>query len=199
MHYTFQDEESLYFALEYCPNGEFLGLIEGLGQFEHELVQFYAAELVNVLEYMHGQGIMHRDLKPENILLAQDNHIRLTDFGTAKDFAMVESQGISEAKRMQRRGTFVGTAEYVSPEILADSSAGPAVDLWALGCIIFQIYAGRPPFRAQTDFLIFERIREGVIDFPPEVAVDLIQKSFIKNLIKDLEQVKEAVQMTIMH
>ena len=178
LHYTFQDEESLYFALEYCTNGEFLGLIRALGQFTHDLAQFYAAELVNILEYMHGQGVMHRDLKPENLLLAQDNHLRLTDFGTAKDLEE-RSDTVSEEKRTQRRGTFVGTAEYVSPEILADAGAGPAVDLWALGCIIFQMYTGRPPFRAQTDFLIFERIREGIIEFPPEVpevAVDLIQK-----------------------
>lgn len=67
-----------------------------------ELIRFYTAELVNILQTMFDLGVVHRDLKPENILMSNDYHLRLSDFGTAKD--------IHDTSR-DRRNTFVGTAE----------------------------------------------------------------------------------------
>lgn len=179
LHFTFQDHDSLYFVLDYCPNGELLGLIKCLGSaFSSDLVRFYAAQLVNIIEYMHSHKVIHRDLKPENLLLSENYHLKLIDFGAAKDMS-------EEAKTNKgSRSTFVGTAEYVSPEVLADGDVGPGADLWALGCIIYHMYAGRSPFRAPSEAMIFERINEGIVEYPremPDLAVDLI----IKLLIRD--------------
>jgi len=101
---------------------------------------FYTAELVNALEFMHSRGICHRDLKPENVLLSEEGHLKLVDFGTAKDMGVpldVEITDPEEYGTRKRNSTFVGTAEYVSPELLFSQESSFPVDLWALGCMVF--------------------------------------------------------------
>ena len=112
-----------------------------------EDVRFYGLEILAVLEYIHSMGVIHRDLKPENILIKNDRHLMLADFGTAKD-----------ERSKKRCNTFCGTAEYVSPEVLRDEEATSAVDYWAAGCILYQMYHGHPPFRGLNDMATFELI-----------------------------------------
>jgi 3-phosphoinositide dependent protein kinase-1 len=97
-------------------------------------------------------------------------HLKLSDFGTAKEIGR-------EADA--RSNSFVGTAEYVSPELLIEKTTCKSSDLWAFGCIIYQMLCGRPPFRGATEFLTFEQIRSGLVEFPvgfPEVARDLVTR-----------------------
>ena len=84
LYYTFQDEKSLYFVLDYAPNGELLTLIKNLGSLDENCSRYYGAQLLDSIEFMHSKGVIHRDLKPENILLDDKMRIRITDFGTAK-------------------------------------------------------------------------------------------------------------------
>lgn len=174
LFFSFQDTNNLYFVLEFCPNGDFFSLIRSYeNTMPLPLIQHYAAEMVYILENMHRRGVAHRDFKPENLLLDPECHLRLTDFGTAKDY---EVKGNSDPSK---RTTFVGTAQYVSPEVLGDEEAGGPVDLWALGCTIYQMFTGKSPFRAQTDYLTFEKIKARAVDFDsnvPEVARDLIMQ-----------------------
>ena len=89
-------------------------------------------------------------------------------------------------ERQEKRGmTFVGTAEYVSPEVLGDTPAGFGADIWALGIMIYQMYYGKTPFKDKTNYLIFRNIENTKIEFPPnqnisEQAKDLIKKILIK-------------------
>lgn len=182
LYWTFQDAENLFFVLEYCPNGDFMDLISNFDTcFPLELSRFYTAELVYILDLLHKENIVHRDLKPENLLLSKDFHLRLSDFGSAKEFNVYTESSEMPDKR-ERRGTFVGTAGYVSPEVLNDISPGPEADLWALGCIVYQLLVGRPPFQGVSDFLIFEQIRENRIEYPesmPADSVDFVQKLLV--------------------
>jgi serine/threonine protein kinase len=89
----------------------------------------------------------------------------------------------------EHKNTFVGTAEYVSPEVLIDQPAGPATDLWALGCIIFQMFAGFSPFKDKTEYLVFRKILELKFTFPdtfPKEAKDLINSLLVINPTKRL-------------
>ncbi len=153
------------YVLDYMPNGELYTLMGRLKSISLELARFYSAEIVNMIDHMHSRGIIHRDLKPENILIDAKFHLKLVDFGTAKicdPTYIAPPHYYSEGQK----STFVGTAEYVSPEVLLDKEAGFGVDIWALGCIIYQLIAGQSPFRNKTEYLTFEKIIKNELSFP---------------------------------
>lgn len=76
---TFHDREKLYFALEYAPNKDLSTFLRSQGILDYELSKFYAAEIVNVLEYLKDNNIAHRDIKPENMMLDVNMHIKLVN------------------------------------------------------------------------------------------------------------------------
>lgn len=184
---SFRDHHSLYLVMELCRGGDLFGLISQEYQNQQEqgvsdaacsfeLTQFYMAELINALEYMHSQHVIHRDIKPDNLLLSKHGHLKVTDFGTAKD-QDGESSDVCQ---------FCGTASYVSPEVLHDKPASRAADLWAVGCLIFQMFTGRAPFVGENDYLTFQVIinhSSDEFEFPssvPETAQDLIRKLLVQ-------------------
>jgi len=176
LFYTFQDSYSLYFVLDLAKNGDLLGYIRKMGSFDLECTKFYVAEIVTALEYLHKKNIIHRDLKPENILITESMHIKLTDFGTAK---IIEKEADND-----RANSFVGTAEYVSPELLNDKATCKSSDFWALGCIIYQLLAGRPPFKGSNEYQTFQKIIKMEYELPdeiPDVAKDLIKKLLVED------------------
>lgn len=117
-------------------------------------------ELVNVIEYMNTKKFAHRDIKPENLLLDGNWHLKLTDFGTAKTI-----------NKDNRGNSFVGTAEYVSPEVLSGNESGFPSDLWALGCILYKFFTGKSPFKGNTDFLTLSHIMKREITYPPVIFI----------------------------
>lgn len=188
LYYTFQDMQSLYFVLDLASGGELLGVLKRMTTFNEECTQFYCAQILDTIGYMHSQGVIHRDLKPENVLLDDQMHVKVTDFGTAKILDLKESRGEASDTNVlgcsdtSRASSFVGTAEYVSPELLTDKNACKASDLWAFGCIIYQLLAGRPPFKAANEYLTFQKITSLQYEFPvgfPEVAKDLVERLLV--------------------
>jgi len=170
---SFQDTKSLYFVMTLGKRGDMFRFIKRMAAKEVDVTQFYAAELVQALQHLHSLKIVHRDLKPENILLDAGMHILLTDFGSAKLLEEVakssEKNGEGEEEEKPsggRRSSFVGTAQYVSPEVLTGQPTSPASDLWALGCILYQMVTGMCPFVSQTEYLIFQKIQALDYTFP---------------------------------
>ena len=187
LYYTFQDERSLYFVLDLASGGELLGVLKRMMTFDEECTRFYAAQILDTVEYMHKRGVIHRDLKPENVLLDDKMHVKITDFGTAKilDLNKADTGSRFEPDTTlddNRASSFVGTAEYVSPELLTDKNACKASDLWAFGCIVYQLLAGRPPFKAGNEYQTFQKIVALDYDFPrgfPDVARDLVERLLV--------------------
>ncbi|KAG0651739.1 serine threonine kinase [Hyphodiscus hymeniophilus] len=194
LYYTFQDSASLYYVLDIASGGELLGVLKKIGSFDEECTRFYGAQILDAIEHMHNRGVIHRDLKPENVLLDDQMHIKITDFGTAKllpdprkpkgapqaDIPGVEMAGEDDEETRAR--SFVGTAEYVSPELLTDKNACKASDLWAFGCIIYQLLTGRPPFKAGNEYLTFQKIVGLDYQFPPgfpPAARDLVERLLV--------------------
>ena len=164
---TFTDKEFIYFVLEYCQLGDFEKFLNRFSAFPFELVRFYAAEMTSAISYLHNMGIVHGNLKPRNILVSKDLHLKITDFRNTK-----------QNKEHKKRVSSLLSADYVSPELLDEGESGIPADLWALGCIIYQMLAGSPPFVASTQYSTFDRIRSGNVQFPlsiPPFAADLIQ------------------------
>ncbi|KAF5027217.1 hypothetical protein F66182_705 [Fusarium sp. NRRL 66182] len=191
LYYTFQDETSLYYVLDLCNGGELLGVLKKTGTFDIECTRFYGAQILDAIHYMHSRGVIHRDLKPENVLLDDQMHVKITDFGTAKllkdpreDASAASASGGPEPGQDEdsRAASFVGTAEYVSPELLTHKNACKASDLWAFGCIIYQLLAGRPPFKGGSEYLTFQKIVNLEYDFPPgfpPAARDLVERCLV--------------------
>ncbi|EDO17957.1 hypothetical protein Kpol_1054p2 [Vanderwaltozyma polyspora DSM 70294] len=186
LFFTFQDEASLYFLLEYAPNGDFLSLIKKFGSMNEDCASYYSAQIIDAIHFVHSRGIIHRDIKPENILLDSEMKVKLTDFGTAKILEPKSSSSSSKHETydlLTRSKSFVGTAEYVSPELLNDSYADSRCDIWAFGCIVFQMIAGKPPFKATNEYLTFQKVMKVQYAFTagfPLVIRDLVKRILIK-------------------
>ncbi|XP_065029939.1 3-phosphoinositide-dependent protein kinase 1-like isoform X3 [Musa acuminata AAA Group] len=188
--FTFQDTHSLYMALECCEGGELFDQITRKGYLSEDEARFYAAEVVDALEYIHGVGLIHRDIKPENLLLTADGHIKIADFGSVKP-TRDSQMTVLPSSSNEKACTFVGTAAYVPPEVLNSCPATFANDLWALGCTLYQMLSGSSPFKDASEWLIFQRIITRDLKFPEffsHEARDLIDKLLIpvKDQVLDL-------------
>ncbi|KAL4788692.1 kinase-like domain-containing protein [Aspergillus varians] len=156
---SFSDNQSLYMVLDYCPGGEIFSYLRRARRFSENTSRFYAAEITMTIEFLHNaEGVVYRDLKPENILLDADGHIKLVDFGFAKQTGDRETY------------TLCGTPEYLAPEVIHNSGHGLAVDWWALGILIYEFLVGQPPFWDQNPMRIYEQIVEGRIRFPQSMS-----------------------------
>lgn len=166
LYFTFQDTFSLYMALESCEGGELFDQITRKGRLSEDEARFYAAEVVEALEYIHKLGLLHRDIKPENLLLTSDGHIKIADFGSVKPMQDSLITVLPNAASDDKACTFVGTAAYVPPEVLNSSPPSVGNDLWALGCTLYQMLSGTSPFKDASEWLIFQRIIARDVKFP---------------------------------
>lgn len=131
-----------YFAMAYMPGGSVEQLVKKRGQLPWEEAFEILKEVAQALEYAHSKGIIHRDLKPANLFLCEDHHVKLGDFGIARD---------SDATALTAAGKTVGTYAYMAPEQIAGRPPiSNRTDLYALGCVGFELLTGRPPFIAET-------------------------------------------------
>jgi serine/threonine-protein kinase len=111
-----------------------------------------AAEMCAALAVAHAAGLVHRDIKPANVLLADDGQVKLLDFGIAR---MAAVTGLTQT------GTLLGTAAYLSPEQATGQPAGPQSDLYAVGCVLFEMLTGAPPFTADSAAgLVYRHVHE---------------------------------------
>ncbi|WEL37881.1 serine/threonine kinase [Encephalitozoon hellem] len=178
-HMTMQDEEYLYYLMDFIPGGDFMGLLSKEDVLEEDWVKFYAAEIVAALDELHRLGWIHRDLKPDNILIGSDGHVKLADFGSC--IRMKDGKAKSSIT--------VGTPDYVSPDVLCsvneECEYGEDVDFWTLGVIIYEMVYGTTPFYSDTLMETYRRITKAEFGFPFKVSPELT------NLIESLITTKD--------
>ena len=173
---AFQSASKLHFVTEYVPGGMLFNHLRKQEMFSEKMVRFYApsntdpiprpppphsrsplarppalpavqarfyaAETLLGLEHLHEQRILYRDLKPENVLICASGHIKLCDFGLAAVGISASATHISASGRP----VLVGTTEYMAPEVVRQQTCGQAVDLWALGVLLFEMMTGEAPW-----------------------------------------------------
>jgi eukaryotic-like serine/threonine-protein kinase len=121
-------------------------------------------DVARALEFAHGKGAVHRDIKPDNILLA-GNTATVSDFGIAK--AVLASRAVTVSAPMTDLGIVIGTPQYMAPEqAAADAWLDHRVDLYALGCVAYEVIAGEPPFAGSAASVI----RAHIVDAPPPIV-----------------------------
>jgi eukaryotic-like serine/threonine-protein kinase len=127
-----------------------------------------ALQVLRALEAAHGAGIVHRDLKPANIAVADDGTVKVLDFGLAKSAAsdMVAPTGSDThtAPDVTQAGLLVGTIAYMSPEQARGKSIDRRADMWAFGCVLFEMLAGQRLFAGDDAAEVFQRVTAGAAD-----------------------------------
>ena len=144
-------------------DGELFQILEDDGRLpERPQIQSIASQLVSALYYLHQNRILHRDMKPQNILLCKDGSVKLCDFGFARSMS-VSTLVLTSIK---------GTPLYMAPEIVQERPYDHTADLWSLGCILFELFTGQPPFYTNSIFQLVTMILKDKIKWPEVISHD---------------------------
>lgn len=176
LHYAFDTKEKVYLVLDFVGGGDLFHHLRMHKKFDEECVRFWTVEIILALEALHRDDIVYRDLKPENILLEPDGHVVLVDFGLAKHIKRSSVEGLEG-----RSNSFVGTPEYLAPEIVQGTGHGSSVDWWTLGILMFELLLGRPPFKSKDLSILYQKIVSEDVTIPNTMSVEA--RSILKGLL----------------
>jgi len=174
LRFAFQSPSKLYLVMDYCSGGELFFHLKQAGHFDEPRARLYSAEIASAIHHLHDLKIVYRDLKPENVLLDSEGHVRITDFGLAKD-----AMGLAD-----KTHTFCGTPDYLAPEVIKQSGHGRGVDWWSLGTMIYEMLGGLPPFYSQTLKIMYERILKSPLVFTPEGLFSSDARALISGMLQ---------------
>jgi len=193
-----ESEDQAFIAMEYIDGKSLNDKIES-GTLETDTALDIAVQIAEGLRRAHRRGIVHRDIKSANILIDEDGQTKILDFGLAK---------LTEQSRLTRTATIMGTVSYMSPEqARGDEAIDHRTDIWSLGVVLFEMLAGRLPFKSTTDAgLIYKIIHEDPEPIErfrndiPEALAKALKKTMQKNpseryadmeaLISDLKSIR---------
>ncbi|MFH0241786.1 serine/threonine-protein kinase [Streptomyces sp. HK10] len=144
-------EGELYLVMDLVPGRALDAVLASEGPLPVERAADIARRTAEVLAYAHGQNVVHRDLKPSNLMITPDGGVKVLDFGVA---AALEPQ--PGETRFTAVGATPGTVLYMAPE-QAMGETVPAGDLYSLGCVLYEMLAGAPPFTGSSPFLLYHR------------------------------------------
>tara|TARA_R110002096_G_scaffold77896_1_gene183127 strand:- start:25357 stop:26865 length:1509 start_codon:yes stop_codon:yes gene_type:complete len=173
-------EGYVFFAMEYLEgrdlHSELRKIVASGELFPWGRAQEIFLQVCEALSAAHAKGIIHRDLKPENIFLVEgtgrEDYVKLLDFGIAK----VQSTGDGDEgeRKLTKTGMLFGTPEYMAPEQARGEKPDHRVDVYAMGCLLFQFLTGTVPFKADSFMAI---LTQHMIEPVPEISVDLLRRS----------------------
>ncbi|CCK72052.1 putative serine/threonine protein kinase KIN82 KNAG_0I02670 [Huiozyma naganishii CBS 8797] len=200
LYHSFQTEDYLYLCMEYCLGGEFFRALQTRQTkcICEEDARFYTSEVIAALEYLHLLGFIYRDLKPENILLHRSGHIMLSDFdlsiqavtNTKSPVVTTAQKSLIDTKVFSdgfRTNSFVGTEEYISPEVIKGNGHTAAVDWWTLGILLYEMLYGFTPFKGNDTKETFVHILKKDVTFPNSNDVSRTCKDLMKKLLNKNE------------
>ncbi|KAJ3602070.1 hypothetical protein NHX12_029830 [Muraenolepis orangiensis] len=168
-HGFFEDEDFVFVVLEICRRRSLLELHKRRKAITEPEARYYMMQLLKGCQYLHDNKIIHRDLKLGNIFLNDEMDVKIGDFGLA---TKIEFDG-------ERKKTLCGTPNYIAPEVLCKKGHSFEVDVWSLGCILYTLLVGKPPFETSCLKETYTRIKKNNYAVPWHVnpaATSLIKR-----------------------
>ncbi|KAM4632579.1 serine/threonine-protein kinase PLK1 [Discoglossus pictus] len=168
-HGFFEDNDFVFVVLELCRRRSLLELHKRRKAVTEPEARYYLRQTIQGCQYLHSNRVIHRDLKLGNLFLNDDMEVKIGDFGLA---TKVEFDG-------ERKKTLCGTPNYIAPEVLGKKGHSFEVDIWSLGCIMYTLLVGKPPFETSCLKETYLRIKKNEYTIPKHinpVAAALIQK-----------------------
>ena len=194
---TTKDNFNIYFLYENIKGEDLQKIILNYGLKSEKLAKYYYIQILNAIKHLHSLNIIHRDIKPDNILITEDNKtIKLIDFGSSYDLNNATNENKYE-QIIKKSGSqkkiykyFKGTPGFISPECIHNKFSDKRSDYWSLGCLLYNLLVGFPPFLGENTFDILEKSSEGKFIFPNDIlsndAIDLINKLIVVDADKRL-------------
>uniref|UniRef100_A0A672JBR8 Serine/threonine-protein kinase PLK n=1 Tax=Salarias fasciatus TaxID=181472 RepID=A0A672JBR8_SALFA len=186
-YHHFEDKENIYILLEYCSRKSLAHILKARKVLTEPEVRYYLRQIVSGLKYLHEQEILHRDLKLGNFFVSESMELKVGDFGLA---AKLEPAG-------NRRKTICGTPNYLSPEVLNKQGHGCESDIWALGCVMYTMLLGRPPFETTNLKETYRCIREARYSLPSSLSPQA--KQLITNLLAKIPEDRPNLEHILRH
>ncbi|KAL4624471.1 serine/threonine-protein kinase PLK1-like [Arapaima gigas] len=168
-HGFFEDEDFVYVVLEICRRRSLLELHKRRKAVTEPEARYYMRQTIQGCQYLHNNRVIHRDLKLGNLFLNDDLDVKIGDFGLA---TKIEFDG-------ERKKTLCGTPNYIAPEVLCKKGHSFEVDIWSLGCILYTLLVGKPPFETSCLKETYIRIKKNEYTIPRHInplAASLIKR-----------------------
>lgn len=170
-----------FYAMELISGGSLEDQIQSRGRIPWEQAIQYTLQMCSALECSHQKGVVHRDVKPSNFLITPDGQLKLSDFGLAS---------VTSARKITAAGKTAGTFLYMAPEQIRGNDVGPPTDLYALGCVLYEMVTGSVPFQGATGGETLHLHCYSVPDRPTQKALDCpvqLERIILKLLEKSPE------------
>ena len=170
--------------MEYLSGGELWELCHSYGLPSRAEIKYYLYKILLAVQECHNKGIVHRDLKPENIMLDEGRvDLKLIDFATSWDLQNPEKKGSGNGSTGRRvYYHFVGTPQYMPAELFRNQGSFTATDVYAIGCIAYQLMCGFPPFIGPGEYQIFKEAEKCDLkfySFMNELEVDFLSRTIV--------------------
>lgn len=171
-HGFFEDDDFVFVLLEICRRRSLLELHKRRKAVTEPEARYYMMQLLKGCQYLHNNRVIHRDLKLGNIFLNDDMVVKIGDFGLA---TKIEFDG-------ERKKTLCGTPNYIAPEVLCKKGHSFEVDVWSLGCILYTLLVGKPPFETSCLKETYNRIKKNNYTIPWHI--NPVASSLIKRMLQ---------------
>ena len=171
LDYCFSSPSYVFFAMKFKQGGELYHHLRKMLRFPEKTAKFYACQILSGLVYLHSMDVVHRDLKPENILIDEKGNACLADFGISK---VLDPNTTTKS--------FVGTPEYVAPEVVLQKGHNKSVDVWCYGILLYEMVYGLPPFYNKNKNTMLNWIVKAEPTFPKMVEIS----DQLQNLIRQV-------------
>ena len=171
----------IFMMMEYVSGGELFDYILEHGKLEEADARKFFQQIISGVDYCHRHMVVHRDLKPENLLLDAENNVKIADFGLSN--IMTDGDFLK---------TSCGSPNYASPEVISGMLyAGPEVDVWSCGVILYVLLCGKLPFDEDYVPHLFKKIKDGVYEMPAALSADA------KDVLSGMLRVDSLARLTI--